>query len=150
MHKVLLSKACPSKSVVRLTDRLDMVIAVDWGVNTQTETYNFSWICFLISLWQGRKVNPKTVITFNNCMRSTGNFNLIPEYIMTSLLEYTCLTIVNMCALFVFSDYVIAFFSSNPEKYVWVYICICAGANGPLTTGVCPTSNTIIVLHTPM
>ena len=83
-------------------------------------------------------------------MRSTDNFNLVPENIITSLLESPCLMRVNMCALFVFSDYVIAFFSSNPEKYVWVYICVCAGANGPLTTGVCPTSNTILLLHTPM
>ena len=52
MHEVLLSKACPGKSVVRLTGRLDIVIAVDWGVNTQTKTYNFSWICFLITIPQ--------------------------------------------------------------------------------------------------
>ena len=34
MHEVLvllLSQACPGNSVVRLTDRLDMSIAVDWA-----------------------------------------------------------------------------------------------------------------------
>ena len=39
------------------------------------------------SLWQWHKVNPKTVITFNNCMRSTDNLNLVPKHIMTSLSE---------------------------------------------------------------
>ena len=29
------------------------------------------------------KMNPKTVITFNNCMKSSGNINLVPKHIMT-------------------------------------------------------------------
>ena len=33
--------------------------------------------------------NPKTVITFNSCMRST----LVPKHFMTSLLESPCLII---------------------------------------------------------
>ena len=32
-----ISQACPGKSVVRLTDRLDMTIAVDWDVKPQTK-----------------------------------------------------------------------------------------------------------------
>ena len=31
------------------------------------------------------KINPKTVITFNNCMKSSGNLNLVPKHIMTSM-----------------------------------------------------------------
>ena len=38
-----------------------------------------------------REVYPKTVITFNNCMRSTNNLNLVPKHIMTSLMESACL-----------------------------------------------------------
>ena len=45
------------------------------------------------SLWQWHKVNPKTVITFNNCMRSTDNLNLAQKHIMTSLSESPCLII---------------------------------------------------------
>ena len=30
------------------------------------------------------KIFPKTVITFNNCMKSCGNLNLEPEHIKTS------------------------------------------------------------------
>ena len=38
MHKVLVNHlvACQGKSVVRLTDRLNMTIAVDWDVKPQT------------------------------------------------------------------------------------------------------------------
>ena len=32
-----LSQACPGKSMVRLTDRLNMTIAVDWDVKSQTK-----------------------------------------------------------------------------------------------------------------
>ena len=32
-----LTEACPGKSVVRLTDSLDMTIAVDWDVKPQTK-----------------------------------------------------------------------------------------------------------------
>ena len=32
-----LSQACPGKSVVRSTDRLDMTLAVDWDVKNQTK-----------------------------------------------------------------------------------------------------------------
>ena len=31
------------------------------------------------------KINLKTVIAFNNCMKSSGNLNLVPKHIMTSL-----------------------------------------------------------------
>ena len=31
------------------------------------------------------KINPKTVITFNNCRKSCGNLNLVPKHIKTSL-----------------------------------------------------------------
>ena len=31
------------------------------------------------------KINHKTVITFNNCMKSSGNLILVPKHIMTSL-----------------------------------------------------------------
>ena len=31
----LLSQACPGKSVARLSDHLDMIIAVDWDVKIQ-------------------------------------------------------------------------------------------------------------------
>ena len=31
------------------------------------------------------KISPKIVITFNNCMKSSGNLNLVPKHIMTSL-----------------------------------------------------------------
>ena len=34
---VQLSQACPRKSVVRLTDRLNMTIAVDWDIKPQTK-----------------------------------------------------------------------------------------------------------------
>ena len=40
VHKVLVNrfvKACPGKCVVRLTDCLDMTIAVDWNVKPQTK-----------------------------------------------------------------------------------------------------------------
>ena len=43
MHKVPvnpLSQACPEKSVVRLTDRLDMTIAVDWDLKQLTKPNN--------------------------------------------------------------------------------------------------------------
>ena len=39
------------------------------------------------------KVNPKTVITWNNSMRSTDSLNLVPNHIMTSLSESLCLII---------------------------------------------------------
>ena len=40
IHRVLVNHlvhACPKKSVVRLTDRLDMTIAVDWEIKPQTK-----------------------------------------------------------------------------------------------------------------
>ena len=40
------------------------------------------------------KVNPKTVITLNNCMRYTDNLYLVPQHIMTSLSEFPCLIIL--------------------------------------------------------
>ena len=30
------------------------------------------------------KINPKTVKTFNNCMKSCGSLNLVPKHIKTS------------------------------------------------------------------
>ena len=30
-------------------------------------------------------IHPKTVITFNNCLKSSGNLNLVQKHIMTSL-----------------------------------------------------------------
>ena len=49
-------------------------------------------------------VGCKTVITFNNCMRSTDNLNLVPKHIMTSLPESPCL-IIFMCRHFVYQKY---------------------------------------------
>ena len=42
MHKVLVNlfQACPGKNVARLTDSLDMTLAVDWDVKPQTKQTN--------------------------------------------------------------------------------------------------------------
>ena len=53
-------------------------------------------------VWQWRKVNPKTVITFNNCMRSTDNIKLVPKHNMTSLSESPCSIILHVFKWFRF------------------------------------------------
>ena len=39
------------------------------------------------------KINPKTFITFNNCMKSSGYLNLVPKHIVTSLYDSPCLIV---------------------------------------------------------
>ena len=40
----LLSQACPGKSVVRLSDHLDMIIAVDWDLKIQIKQKQCEYI----------------------------------------------------------------------------------------------------------
>ena len=47
-----LGLSLPRKSVVRLTDRLDMTIAVEWDVKPQKQQQQHqSILCFLLSFW---------------------------------------------------------------------------------------------------
>ena len=41
VHEVLVSQACPGKSVGRRIDHPDMTIAVDWDVKHQTKSLDF-------------------------------------------------------------------------------------------------------------
>ena len=74
MHKVnRFVKLAQEKGVVRLTDRLDMTIAVDWDVKPQTEQTKQKLETWPISL------NPKYSIIkglYSTCNRSLGLFCL--------------------------------------------------------------------------
>ena len=53
MHRVLVNpsvKLAQEKSVLRLTDRLDMTKAVDWDVKQQTKQANKRWHKYLPKL----------------------------------------------------------------------------------------------------
>ena len=68
-------------------------------------------------IWRPGKVNPQTVITFNNCMRSTDNLNLVPKHIMTSLSESPCLIIPYLSPIFLPQYFFLVFLLNS------VYLC---------------------------